>query len=76
MNIRRLMCTLLASFTVLGCTISSAGAAEVPDETIVWLEDMEWVDLPIVEYWDINPMPLTTDSIDFQVLHRVCNSFD
>ena len=64
MNIRRLMCTLLDSFTVLGCTISSAGAAEVPDETIVWLEDMEWVDLPIVEYWDINPMPLTTDSID------------
>ena len=69
MKKRRLICALVACAAALGSIIPSARAVEVPDETIVWLEDMEWewVDLSTAKRCETDLMPLTTDSIDRSV---------
>lgn len=66
MKNRRLICALMVCAAALGSIIPPAKAVEVPNETIVWLEDMEWewVDLSTVKCCETNLTPLTIDSID------------
>lgn len=66
MKVKRLMCGFLACVVMLGATIPSARAEEVPREAIIWLEDLkwEWVDPTKVERLETDIALQTTDLIN------------
>lgn len=65
MKTRKIMFTLMVCVLVMTSIAPPAGASEVPDESVIWLEDLAWerIDLSVVEYCEAGPMPLTTDQI-------------
>lgn len=69
MKTKRLMCMLMACVLTLAAITPPVQAAGAFDETVIWLEDLEWewVDLSAVEYDAAGPMPLTTLEIDKSV---------
>lgn len=65
MKTRRLVCMLMACALTLSGIIPPARAVEVPNEPVIWLEDMEWeqIDLSTVN-WQEDIVPRTVCSID------------
>lgn len=64
MKMRQLMYVLMACVLMLAGIIPSAGAAEAPSESIIWLEDLEWewIDLAAVECLEDGIMPMASAS--------------
>lgn len=66
MKIRRWIGALLACITMLGSIIPPAAAMQQPQESIIWLDDLEWewIDPSTVECREDGILPRTRVSVD------------